>query len=174
MTTQLLVDLFDHMEWADARVWQAALKHEVARTDGPLRALLLHTHAVQKAFFGAWTNQDWAFPSSFDDTTLEGELASTRGYYARAGAFVASLDEQRLAARIKLPWTHYVEQHLGRPAGALTLGESVLQVLMHSAHHRAQANMRLRALGAEPQLIDYIGWLWLERPQPEWPAVATS
>ena len=44
----------------------------------------------------------------------------------------------------------------------------------HTGHHRAQANSRLRALGAEPPIIDYIAWLWLERPAPAWPEVVSS
>ena len=47
---------------------------------------------------------------------------------------------------------------------------TVLQVISHSTHHRAQANTRLRMVGAEPPMVDYIAWLWRGRPKPEWPA----
>ena len=46
MATNLLLDLFDHMEWADARVWEIALPHEAARHDKGLHDILLHLHGV--------------------------------------------------------------------------------------------------------------------------------
>ncbi len=41
---------------------------------------------------------------------------------------------------------------------------------MHSTHHRGQVAARLRELGGEPPLVDFIAWLWWKRPEPEWPA----
>ena len=29
-------------------------------------------------------------------------------------------------------------------------------------------------LGAEPPVVDYIAWVWLERPAPTWPEPVTS
>jgi uncharacterized damage-inducible protein DinB len=174
MAKDILRDLFDHMEWADARVWEAALKTPEAQDDDTLRWLILHLHTVQHAFLDAWTNQTFAFRSDFSQTTLQSELASTRAYYARGRSFLASLDEVQLGASVVLPWTKWAEQQLGSPAGPTTLGETILQVLTHSTHHRAQVNTRLRALGAEPPMVDFIAWLWMQRPAPSWPDVAAS
>jgi len=160
------------MEWADARLWHAALNHGAARVDDALRWQILHLHGVQRAFLNAWTQQPVEFRDSFDDTSLVDELDVVRGYYPRMRMFLESLTEARHDALIVLPWTQWVEQHLGRRPGPTTLGETILQVLTHSTHHRAQANARLRALGAEPPMIDYIAWLWLDRPTPTWPVVA--
>ena len=171
-TTDLLLDLFDHMQWADARVWDAALRHETARNDVPLRDNLLHLHGVQKAFADAWTNQPFNFRINYDDTSPEREYTAVRGYYEPARAFLASLNGQDLSRPLIVPWTKWAEQALGRPVADTSLGETILQVFMHSTHHRAQANTRLRALGAEPPLVDYITWLWLGRPQPAWPELA--
>jgi uncharacterized damage-inducible protein DinB len=171
MGTDTLLDLFAHMEWADARVWEATMAHGSARGDAALRALILHTHTVQNAFLDAWTQQPFAFRDRYDHTSLEAELETVRAYYPRARAFLESLTDAQRAAPIVLPWTAWVEQHLGRAPGPTTLGETILQVLTHSTHHRAQANTRLRTLGAEPPMIDYIAWLWLERPAAVWPAL---
>jgi uncharacterized damage-inducible protein DinB len=46
----------------------------------------------------------------------------------------------------------------------------MLQVALHSVHHRAQVSMRLRELAAAPPQVDYIDWLWRGRPAAEWPA----
>jgi hypothetical protein len=62
MANDILRDLFDHMEWADARVWDVALKTPEARGDETLRWLMLHFHGVQKAFLDAWTSQPFCFP----------------------------------------------------------------------------------------------------------------
>jgi len=169
ISKELLLDLVNHMEWADARVWETALAHEAARVDPALRDNVLHLHTVQRAFLSAWSSQPFTLPETFDDTTLAGECDSVRAYYEPARAFVSGLDAQRLETPWGPPWTKWFEQVLGRPPAPTTLGETILQVCMHSAHHRAQANARLRAVGAEPQVIDYIAWLWLGRPVPAWP-----
>ena len=44
-----------------------------------------------------------------------------------------------------------------------TSAETAPHVAMHTTHHRGQVNARLRELGAEPPLVDYIAWLW-QRP----------
>lgn len=44
-----------------------------------------------------------------------------------------------------------------------------VQVAAHSVHHRAQINRRIRELGLEPTLGDYIGWIWRGGPEPQWP-----
>ncbi len=51
-----------------------------------------------------------------------------------------------------------------------TLAETVLQITSHTTYHRGQVNMRLRELGAEPPLTDFIAWIWLGRPEAEWEA----
>ena len=37
--------------------------------------------------------------------------------------------------------------------------DALMQVVMHSEHHRAQVAMRLRALGGTPPVTDYIVWV---------------
>lgn len=171
---RVLVDLFDHMEWADARVWDVALKIPEARDDETLKWLMLHMHGVQKAFLDAWTSQSFAFRNDYSGTTLEAELESVRAYYAPSRRFIQNLSEAQVSAPLVLPWSKLAGKLFGRPPGPTTLGETVLQVLTHSGHHRGQANSRLRAIGAKPPVIDYIAWVWLERPAPAWPDVVIA
>lgn len=174
MAKNILRDLFDHMEWADARVWDVALKTPEARGDETLKWLMLHLHGVQKAFLDAWTNQPFVFRNDYSDTTLETELAAVRDLYPRGRSFLTSLSDAHLASPLIVPWSKWAEQAIGRPPAPTTLGETIVQVLTHSGHHRAQANTRLRALGAQPANIDYIAWLWLGRPLPAWPEAVAS
>ena len=44
----------------------------------------------------------------------------------------------------------------------------MIQVTIHSTHHRGQFNARLRQVGGEPPLVDYIAWVCFGRPPAEW------
>jgi uncharacterized damage-inducible protein DinB len=46
--------------------------------------------------------------------------------------------------------------------GAETLERS------HTAYHRGQVNTRLRELGGDPPLVDFIAWIWMGKPGAEW------
>ena len=67
-----------------------------------------------------------------------------------------------------------IERSLGRVPETTTLGETALQVPLHTIYHRGQVNARIRALGGEPPLVDYIAWIWLGRPAPEWRQAASE
>ncbi len=160
-----LVSLMHHMAWADARVWQAVLAHRGAREDAFLLDTLYHVHLVQLAFRCAWAGV--ARPpierSSFADA--EGLARWGRETTRQVVADVERIEAGRLAQPFRLPWASEFERFTGRPPGAHTLGESVLQVAMHSQHHRGQVCRRLREVGATPPYVDYIIWLWGGRPQ---------
>jgi uncharacterized damage-inducible protein DinB len=70
---------------------------------------------------------------------------------------------------VVMPWIEMFEKRLGRKADAPTFHETLLQVAMHSAYHRGQVSTKLRELGGEPPLTDFIVWVWTGKPQPEWP-----
>ena len=159
-----LKDLFRHMQWADAEVWQAVLAAPAARTDETLRRLLLHLHVVQRAFLDVWQERPLVFPdvSEFPDVAQIQMWASP--YYAAATAFLDALDGAALARPVIMPWAEDFAKQLGIAPVAPTLGETFFQVTSHSTYHRGQVNMRLRAVGGEPPLVDYIAWVWFGRP----------
>lgn len=162
-----LRDLLDHMEWADASVWRAVLTHPAAAEDARIRDLLLHLHAVQRRFLTVWTG------APFDAAAYTGGLAAAqpavRSYYEDLRTALQSFDGAALARPIVMPGLEPYEQQMGRRFGIPTLAETVLQVASHSTHHRGQVNARLREVGGEPPLVDYIAWIWFDRPAPEWP-----
>ena len=53
-------------------------------------------------------------------------------------------------------------------AGPATVAECLLQLALHSAHHRGQVAAWLREAGGEPPLTDFIAWIWTGRPAPAW------
>jgi uncharacterized damage-inducible protein DinB len=164
-----LQEIYRHLEWADARVWTGALGSDAARADPELLDRLQHIHLTQRAFLDVWTDQpvgkylDLRFPS------LRELYAWARPYYTAVAAFLSSVRTEGLSNPVSVPWAKYFARELGGGVGATTLGETLFQVTAHSTYHRAQVNTRLRALGVTPPLVDYIAWLWLERPAPEWP-----
>ena len=174
MHRETLIDLLKHMEWADARMWSAILGHAAARDDEKVRQLLFHTHIVQRSFLKIWRGEDPSaqYPS-FEDSAGMVPWAKTRA--PELLAHIESLGEADLAAPIKLPWTDMIEKQLGTRPESTNVGETALQVVLHSVHHRAQIGVRLRELGGEPPpLNDYIAWLWRGRPAASWPDVASE
>jgi uncharacterized damage-inducible protein DinB len=157
------------MEWADARVWQAVLQHPGAAADQEIRDRLAHIHMTQRAFLLVWTKQplDHLLSMTFESTTALYDWV--RPYYPEVRGFLVTLKDSRMAEPAAVPWAKYFVP-AGREAAVTTLGETLFQVTSHSTYHRGQANTRLRALGAEPPSVDYIGWAWLERPATTWPA----
>lgn len=168
MNTIPHVDLFRHMEWADATVWSATLAFGPAQADARLQGLLYHSHVVQHAFLRAWREQpyDQPFP------TFEGLpplMAWARAFHGEASRYVAALTPAALADPMPVAWAGLVEQVIGRAPAITSRGDTVLQVAMHTHYHRGQLNLRLREVGATPPLVDYIAWVWYGRPAAVWP-----
>lgn len=171
MTTSDLTDLFRHMEWADAAVWTAVLASEVGREDAKVRGYLHHLHVVQRAFLRTWRGEprDAPYPD-FDSTAPM--LAWVRDYFPEAAAQVETWTDEQVAEPMPVPWASMVERRIGRPPAMSSLADTALQVAMHSQYHRGQVNARLREVGGEPPLVDFIAWVWLGRPKAEWPVVS--
>ena len=156
------------MEWADARMWAAVPLNDVR--DERLMGLLVHIHVVQRAFLTAWTNGDLtSVLRTPDEFANAAEVCAwAKPYYADAHAFIGGAADDRLLQPMTMPWASEVEKFLGHPPGVTTLGDTCFQVTSHTTHHRAQVNTRLRELGIEPPLVDYIGWVWFDRPAADW------
>jgi uncharacterized damage-inducible protein DinB len=165
-----LNDLYRHMEWADAAVWRAVVASESGGADPKLREYLYHLHMVQRAFLRIWHGEppELPFPTFDDAPSL---MLWARTYYPDAFDHLKSLSDERLLEPMSLPWAAMVERQLGRAPETTNIGQTALQVPLHSMYHRGQINARLRSIGGEPPLVDYIAWLWLDRPAPDWPSV---
>jgi uncharacterized damage-inducible protein DinB len=159
-----LRDLFRHMHWADEEVWRAVMAAPAARTDEPLRRLLLHLHVVQRAFLDVWHRRTPAFPDLADFPEAGQVQAWAAPYYAAAFGFLESLDDEALRQPVVMPWAEEFGRQLGIEPVSPSLAETIFQVTSHSTYHRGQVNARLRAIGGEPPLVDYIAWVWFGRP----------
>ncbi len=163
------LDLLRHMHWADATIWRALLETPLSAEDERLRKLCYHIHMVQRGFLRLWNDPGMELPKpeEFPGLALLGGWA--RDYHTKLLPYLESVTEDQLASVQVVPWSRYMEQLFGRKAEDATLGETMLQVAMHSSYHRGQVNARLRELGAEPPIVDYIAWVWLGRPGAVWP-----
>lgn len=126
---------------------------------------LHHIHSVQWAYLHIWRGEPIRIPEldTFEDARALRSWA--RACCDELLSWLDGLTDEDLARPVELPWAGQVAARFGS-AGPVTLAESVLQVAMHSTHHRGQLATRIRTLGAEPPLVDYIAWLWMQRPSP--------
>ena len=168
-----LRELLRHMEWADALVWRALLVHPPAAEDRRIRDLLMHMHGVQRAFLQIWSSAEpLTFPTLDDAAGLSGIHGWASSYYVELSAAVARFDEATLTRPIEMPGLGQYEERMGRRFDKPILAETMFQVASHSTYHRGQVNARLREIGGEPPLVDYIAWIWFGRPAAEWTLAA--
>jgi uncharacterized damage-inducible protein DinB len=168
---ELLRGLFRHMEWADALVWNAVFSAPAAIDDSVIRQRLHHLHLVQRAFLLIWRGQ----PMDFKGTeSFAPERLATWGheYHREVAGFLGSLAPASLDTEVHLPWASQVTAAPNASLHNPSLGETLTQVTMHSAYHRGQVNARLREVGAEPPLTDFIAWVWYGKAAATWPSQA--
>jgi len=164
---ELFRDLYNHMEWADAKVWRAVLACPATEGDAVLRDRLVHIHTVQRAFLSIWRGEAPDFRESFD--SLRDVAQWGRQYYGDVRSHLAAAGDTALDRIVIMPWAESLATVFGRKPDPTTLRDTMLQVPMHSNYHRGQVNTRLRELGGEPPLVDFIAWIWFGKPAAEWP-----
>ena len=160
--------LYDHMEWADALVWRTVLGHQAAERDDYVLDGLFHLHLVQRAYLDVWTGEEGPERRRADFDGPAEMVAWARPFYPGVRRWLDELDEARLDEDFVSPWRAFIEEAIGAPPAPSTLGDTLYQVASHSGHHRAQINRRIREVGGEPRMIDYIGWVWRGCPGPHW------
>lgn len=160
-------DLLLHMEWADARVWNAALAVPGLAGNDRLRERLHHFHATQWAYLQLFQGRPIEIPELRDLPDLRSVGRWARGFYQALPAVRDGLDEARLDRTVTFPWADQIAERLGN-AGPSTMGDCLVQLALHTAHHRGQVATQLREAGSDVPLTDFIAWVWLSRPAPQW------
>ena len=160
-----LHELARHMAWADAMVWNAVLSTPQAATDHRIADTLHHIHLVQHIFLQAWRGSAFAVRARGEFASLNAIAAWGQDGCSGVRSFVEGATADELARECRMPWAAHYERQSKQAAGAHTLGESILQVFLHTQHHRGQVCARLREIGGVPPTIDFIVWLWSGRPE---------
>lgn len=160
-------DFLRHMEWADAVMWRTLLGAPSLSGDARARTLAHHFHSTQTAYLQLFRGLPVDLPEadSFADLRAVGLWA--RRFYLELPAYLQTLTDARLGELVTFPWAAQIEERLGS-AGLTTVGDCLLQLALHSAHHRGQVLTCVREAGGEPPFVDYIAWVWMGRPAPEW------
>jgi uncharacterized damage-inducible protein DinB len=157
----LLVDLMAHAEWANA-VFFGAWGKSPARDHEEMRRRLDHLVGVQEGFLQILTGEQPGRPPDGPPAGYDDLKARAERCHAALTALVASLDETALARPVHVPWFP------SDPPCTITHAEALVQVAMHSQHHRGQCMTRLRDFGGEPKNVDWIIWLWKQKPAGRW------
>ena len=168
-TIDSIRELFAHMQWADALCWKAVFDNPAALSDAKINERLLHIHLVQQSFLHVWRNDPFDWQAAADSNKEMRSLFQwARQYHTEVVAFVNNIDESAIESPMALPWQDMITMQFGQEAATPSLRETLIQVAMHSGYHRGQVATRLRELGAEPPLTDFIAWIWLRKPKAAW------
>jgi uncharacterized damage-inducible protein DinB len=155
-----LRDLMAHAEWANAvffRIWGQS----PARDHEELRRRMDHLIGVQQGFLSVLRGQPPGGPTAGPPSSYEDLKARAEACHAGLREFAAALAPQTLATTIRIPW-------FPEPPCVITIAEAMVQLAMHSQHHRGQCMTRLKDFGGEPKNVDWIIWLWKQKPQGQW------
>lgn len=148
-----LRSLYAHHAWANARVFAACrdvdqqqLDEQAPGTYGSIAKTLQHLVVVEDAYVHMLRDESPAQIESRDDHDLP--------WFARRAAelgreyldLLARADDAYYAGPLVVPWFDF----------ALTKQDGLLQVLSHSAQHRAQVFSILGAHGVEVPDLDYV------------------
>ena len=169
--TAMIHELLLHMEWADSVVFSAILGKPLVEEDEVLLKRLRHIHLVQKAFFDVWLHQP-VNPHATDSFSALELAGFAKSLHREIQEFQNALSSGDLDRVVHLPWSELVSSNLGFEIANPSLGQTLLQVTSHSSYHRGQVNSRLRELGIDPPMTDFIAWVWAHKPSSAWPTNA--
>jgi uncharacterized damage-inducible protein DinB len=148
--------LYEYNEWADNHVLDAAarLSPEELALDrgasfGSVRDNLAHIASAQLVWSSRWLGEparplETAAGRGFDELR-----ALFQSSHSRLRQFVASLAEESLERVLS-----YVDTE-GRPHERV-VWQTMLHLVNHGTHHRAETAMVLTSLGKAPRQLDYV------------------
>jgi uncharacterized damage-inducible protein DinB len=155
-----LTDLMAHAEWANA-VFFHAWDRSPARDHEELRRRLDHLIGVQQGFLAVLRGESPGGPTDGPPSTFDELKVQAQSSHAGLRAFAASLNLGAIVRTVQIPW-------FPDPPCVITVAQALVQVAMHSQHHRGQCMTRLKDFGGEPKNVDWIIWLWKQKPQARW------
>ena len=162
--TELLKNQFTHMHWADAELWKAIKSSENIKNNKKIKKLLYHLHLVQFLFYKIWNSESLEYPKEDDFADMDEVIDWAKGNYFMIENYLSASDESVFDQKCKIPWSKGFEDKFGRKPDEVTIFDTMLQVVSHSTHHRAQLNMLLSELEVVAPIVDYIFWLWMGKP----------
>jgi uncharacterized damage-inducible protein DinB len=155
-----LRDLLAHAEWANAVFFHAWGKSPACDHE-EMRRRVDHIIGVQQAFLSILRGEPLGGPPGGPPSTFDELKTRAETCHADLRDFAASLDAESLSRTVHMAW-------FPDPPCVVTVAEALVQVAMHTQHHRGQCMTRLKDFGGEPKNVDWIIWLWKQKPQGRW------
>ena len=155
-----LRDLLAHAEWANA-VFFHAWNKSPARDNEEMRNRVGHIIGVQQGFLSVLRGEQPGGPPAGPPPTFDALKTRAQSVHAGLRDFAAALEADSLARIVRIPW-------FPEPPCNISVAEALVQVAMHTQHHRGQCMTRLKDFGGEPKNVDWIIWLWKQKPAPRW------
>lgn len=137
--------LVDHLEWAHRRALAAVRESD----DEEARRLLAHIAGAERVWLRRIESGDSSDLEIWPDLTPDACEERIEEHVEAFRDLLRPLSEEDLDREIAYRNTE------GR-AYETPLGEILLQLLLHAAHHRGQIALRLREAGNEPVNTDFI------------------
>jgi uncharacterized damage-inducible protein DinB len=161
----MLRDLVQHKAWANAALLNAIRSSDAAANDEALRSLLHHIILANRFWLFSCLDRRFAVD---DESRVPGSLEAVadlfRATHTIEAEWMSRTGESELARRLEGPLI---------PGGGCSIAHAYVQVCMHSQGHRSQCATRLRSLGGQPPVTDFIVWL-TDRPVAQWSAGARA
>jgi uncharacterized damage-inducible protein DinB len=155
-----LPNLLAHAEWANAVFFHTWGKSP-ARDNEELRNRMGHLIGVQSAFVSILNGEQPGGPPGGPPPTYDELKTRAQDCHAALREFGSKLDAETLARKVLIPW-------FPDPPCNITVAQALVQVAMHSQHHRGQCMTRLKDFGGEAKNVDWIIWLWQQQPAARW------
>ncbi len=153
MDVEMLRDMVRHQIWADAEHWKTLRANAALLEDPEIRQRLNHMATASRWLAGLTRGETPDRSQMKEAASIEEiETAMTQAQEGLTAALGSDLEQT-----IALP--RGPKGPFEAPAGVL-----LLQIVLHSQHHRAQNASRMRALGTTPPMTDYVVWYALGRP----------
>jgi uncharacterized damage-inducible protein DinB len=149
-----------YSEWANDQLLRASAGLSDEQLDQPfemgrgtLRKTLLHIWAGESVWLARWQGRtETPWPDEEQKADVPNIDERFRQVYSERAAFLATLKDTDFARVVT-----YRDSKGSLYKAAL--GDMLMQGIIHSIHHRAQAVNMLRQLGAAAPDVDYMYWV---------------
>ena len=165
VTVEGLRPLFEYNDWADRQILAAAVKCDDAALDrrfdmgmGSLRRTLIHLYNGEFVWLQRWqAKRETKWPSEEEKIAAPALLERFEKTWRERDGFLRTQAGGDLGRMV-------VYRDSKGSEFQAALSDMLLQMLMHSTHHRSQAVNMLRQVGAGLVELDYM--MAIRRPVP--------
>ena len=160
MELKTLAEFLKYSDWANGEILRHCEKLTDTQLDQPfdmglgcLRRTLIHIHAGEHVWLQRWQGRtETPWPNELVKTPVAEIAAQFAKTFEERASFMAKLTDRDL----QKPITYRDSKG---SLFAATLGDMIMQGILHSTHHRAQAVNMLRHTAERIVELDYMTWV---------------